>query len=924
MKTDSHPFRIYRPALTLFLFLCFTVSLGGTAPSLPQDDVIEFVAQDLPAPGSTAIGAQAQRAVLRAFQDHHPNYRIKAFAMPRIGVDAAMDSGPLMAISAGMGPHVIYVNFRQSATYNQQGFLLPMEILLARILSENSQVRETDADERWLADPTDAEIKAAIQQLRLRVPEQVWPVVYREDLTGRSDLNHVWTLPTANLVRALFYRKDHFQEAGLDPERAPETWDELLRYSRILHDPARQRHALTFTPGTSISHSAYHFLVSSGARAMKRNETGDWEAAFAERGAAEGIHFFWRLLREPHERDGVRTVGSASLRPDGLLLWRRGQVSMRFAELNEEMLAIASPHLIGIAPVPANARGERGGELNAEMLGVFSDSSPQQQLAAMRYIWFATGEEAQRIRTETFVNRGFGQFVNPDLLEKFGYTRLLNRTSVGWREAFRESLAHGVPEPYGSNTQFIYRLMSMPINQALERNYHQISDSEAVDDILALLEKAVAEVNSVALGMIPPEEMRKRRMVASLLLALMIGVFSLGVGSIWRSFGRAGPKVDWQKHRSNLLWGWALLIPGFGLIVFWQYIPLAIGGFSITFMDYRVLMDNSWVGVDNFAEILYDPRFWQALWREFYFVALTLGLGFWPPILLAILLQEVPTNFAKYFFRTVFYLPSVLIGIVVMFLWMQLFDPSPAGTLNQALLALNALGPLSATLIKWMLLALWGSLIAVLIWLPIRLEEMPKGLKLCLWSAGAVFTALTFAPLLAAFREGGIPEGLTIVSNLYGRFNLEPLRWLQDPALAMLCIVIPSVWAASGPGCVIYLAGLKSVPDELYEAAAIDGAGFWHRVFYIVLPRLKFLIVLNLIAAVVAAFKGGADQILVMTGGGPNEATTTLSLAIFYRTFMDLEYGVGTAMAWIMGGILIGFTAYQMKLLARAEFKAAG
>jgi multiple sugar transport system permease protein len=114
------------------------------------------------------------------------------------------------------------------------------------------------------------------------------------------------------------------------------------------------------------------------------------------------------------------------------------------------------------------------------------------------------------------------------------------------------------------------------------------------------------------------------------------------------------------------------------------------------------------------------------------------------------------------------------------------------------------------------------------------------------------------------------------------------------------------------------------VPDELYEAAVIDGAGFWHRIFYIVLPRLKFLVVINLIMAMVAAFKGGADQILVMTGGGPNEATTTLSLRIFYKTFMDLEYGIGTAMSWMMGGILIGFTAYQMKMLSNAEFKAQG
>ncbi len=814
MKVFPHPFRPRFGAAALLLFL--SVSPGGTVPSNAPDEVVEFVAQNLPAPASTAIGAQAQRGVLRAFQNHYPHYLIKPFAMPRIGVDAAMDSGPLMAISAGMGPHVISVNFRQSATYNEQGFLLPMEILLARVLSENPVVRETDGNGRWLADPTAAEIESALLQLRQRVPEQVWPVVYREDLTERSDRNHVWTLPTSNLVRALFYRKDHFQEAGLDPERAPVTWDELLEYSRILHDPARQRHALVFTPGTTISYGAYHFLVASGARAMKRNESGDWEAAFAERGAAEGIHFFWRLMRESHERNGARMVGSASLRPDGFPLWRRGQVSMRFAELNEEMLAIASPHLIGIAPVPANARGERGGELNAEMLGVFSDSSPRQQLAAMRYIWFVTGEEAQRIRTETFVNRGYGQFVNPDLLEKFGYARLLERSSADWREAFQEALTHGVPEPYGRNTQFIYRLMSVPINQALERDYNQISDTEAVDDILHLLERAVQEVNSVALGIIPPEEMRNRRIVASALLALLAGAFTLGIGSIWRSFGKAGPKVDWKKHRRNLLWGWALLTPGFGLILFWQYVPLVIGGFSITFMDYRVILDNTWVGVDNFAEILHDQRFWQALWREFYFVALTIGLGFWPPILLAILLQEVPTNFAKYFFRTVFYLPSVLIGIVVMFLWMQLFDPSPAGTLNQVLLAFNKLGPLPATLIKWLLLSMWGSLIGVLIWLPIRLEEMPKGLKLCFWTAGAAFIAITTVPLIAAFRGEGIAGGMELVGTLWGRFELEPLRWLQDPALAMLCIVIPSVWAASGPGCVIYLAGLKSVPDELY------------------------------------------------------------------------------------------------------------
>ena len=61
-----------------------------------------------------------------------------------------------------------------------------------------------------------------------------------------------------------------------------------------------------------------------------------------------------------------------------------------------------------------------------------------------------------------------------------------------------------------------------------------------------------------------------------------------------------------------------------------------------------------------------------------------------------------------------------------------------------------------------------------------------------------------------------------------------------------------------------------------------------------------------------------------MTGGGPEDATNLLSLEIFTVTFLDLKYGIGTAMAWLLGGLLIGFTAYQLRLLSRAEFRAAG
>ncbi|MFW6060565.1 MAG: carbohydrate ABC transporter permease, partial [Phycisphaeraceae bacterium] len=126
----------------------------------------------------------------------------------------------------------------------------------------------------------------------------------------------------------------------------------------------------------------------------------------------------------------------------------------------------------------------------------------------------------------------------------------------------------------------------------------------------------------------------------------------------------------------------------------------------------------------------------------------------------------------------------------------------------------------------------------------------------------------------------------------------------------------------AGPGCIIYLAALKTVPQDLYEAGAIDGAGFWQKACYITLPRIKLLIVIQFIMAVIGAFKGGTDFILAMTGGGPINATRILSLEIFERTFMGLSFGMGAAMAWILGGMLIGFTAYQLRRLSRAEFKA--
>ena len=929
--------------LMIALLLCMLAS-PLQADAADRADVT-FRAAGLPGATDTSVYSQSQRAVLREFGRLNPHIHIQRFTMPKIE-GGGMDAGPLMAIAAGMPPHAIYVNFRQSATYINRGFLTPLEILLARIQSDNEDVRKVDSAGQWVADPTPEEIQAALEAILDRVPEPVHPVMYRQaDREGVGTGKHVWAIPQSTLVKALLYRRDLFHEAGLDPDRPPQNWEELRYYAQRLRNPQRRQYGLMVHGGEIVSYGIYNLLVSYGVRAMEQDEDGNWYASFNTPEAAETIMYVWELVNGEFERDG-QVLSSAlhieASSPTYGMMWARGQVGMVFEYLDQDLMTTINPQLVGLAPVPASPAGTAGAEINARMLGVFADSTPQQQLAIMQYIWFLTGEDAKRIQTRVFVESGYGQFVNPDLLEQFGYDDLLARVPEGWRETFHAAMAHGVPEPYGRNTQHIYREMSKPIEWAMAEDLGGITREGALARIQVQLDEAAAHVDRYFLGEIDPAEMAQRRLVGGFVMLVIVLLFTVSLVGVWRSFTKAATIGGEKVPLRRFFWGYVLLAPALTIILSWEYLPLT-GGAVLALFDYELVVSSTFVGVGNFATILFDQGFWWSLGRTFYFVALVIGLGFWPPILLAILLDEVPTETFKYVFRTVFYLPQIVSGVIMIFLWRQLYDPEPTGFLNQIILSLNYLGPISATLFKWVLFGLWASFIGLLIWLPIRMSEISPGVKAALGTAATALIIATIYPLISAYMgpsdvaleaiaaRGGDPEAhfgisavLATLANLWGRFDLEAFGFIRSPQMAMLCAVVPMVWATAGPGCIIYLAAMKTIPRDLYEAAAIDGAGVWHRICYIILPRLKFLIVIQFIAAVVGAFKGGTDFILALTGGGPQEATMILPLRIFSRTFMDLEFGLGAAMAWFLGGMLIVFTAYQLRMLSRAEFRAAG
>lgn len=148
--------------------------------------------------------------------------------------------------------------------------------------------------------------------------------------------------------------------------------------------------------------------------------------------------------------------------------------------------------------------------------------------------------------------------------------------------------------------------------------------------------------------------------------------------------------------------------------------------------------------------------------------------------------------------------------------------------------------------------------------------------------------------------------------------GLEGLYWLQDPKLAKPALIIMSLWSIGGQ-MVILLAGLKGIPQALYEAADIDGANTWQRFWRITLPLLTPALFFNLIIAIIGAFQV-FTQAFIMTDGGPNYATLFYLLYLYRNAFENFRMGYASAMAWVLFVIVLIFTLIQFRLSDRWVF----
>jgi multiple sugar transport system permease protein len=283
---------------------------------------------------------------------------------------------------------------------------------------------------------------------------------------------------------------------------------------------------------------------------------------------------------------------------------------------------------------------------------------------------------------------------------------------------------------------------------------------------------------------------------------------------------------------------------GLSTLVFLLPLLLVFGVFSwipilravvMSFQETNLVTPATFVGLQNFGDVLADPLLWTAVKNTLYFALLALLFGYPVPLIAAVLMSEVRRF--KGLYSALAYLPVVIPPVVAVLLWKFFYDAGPNGVFN----------------------------------------------------------------------------------TILGAVGIGPVSWLQDSGSAMPALVIEATWAAAGGTVIIYLAALTGVAADLYEAAEIDRASIWRKIWHVTLPQLRGVLLITFILQIVGTSQVFLEPFL-FTGGGPANSTLTILLLIYDYAFANSlggEYGAATALS-IMLAVALGILSAVYFRLTRS------
>ncbi|HEY0866667.1 MAG TPA: sugar ABC transporter permease [Fimbriimonas sp.] len=321
-----------------------------------------------------------------------------------------------------------------------------------------------------------------------------------------------------------------------------------------------------------------------------------------------------------------------------------------------------------------------------------------------------------------------------------------------------------------------------------------------------------------------------------------------------------GERPPRRRKRNDLIPALLFLLPNlFGFALF----TVGPVGFSLlaSFTDWNLTQPKvRWVALENFGGMLGNHAFWVYLVNTLYFM-LGMPIAIVGSLALALLLNQKARGLVA--FRTLLYLPSFTAGVALMILWKALYNPD--------------FGPIN-------------------------------------YAIGAALDLLGLA------RDVSLPQWLNATQNMLG-IDPETVRFsrAQVGLGARDALLWMGVWTAVGGGnMLLYLAALANVPEELTEAAELDGAGSWAKFRSVVWPQLAPTTFFIVVMSCIGGFQGGFDQARIMTNGGPAGTTTTLAFHIYQKAFEEFQMGYASAVSWALFALVFLVTVANWRFGNRA------
>lgn len=183
-----------------------------------------------------------------------------------------------------------------------------------------------------------------------------------------------------------------------------------------------------------------------------------------------------------------------------------------------------------------------------------------------------------------------------------------------------------------------------------------------------------------------------------------------------------------------------------------------------------------------------------------------------------------------------------------------------------------------------------------------------------------LFRTVYFLPAITALVAASLvfmimlDENYGLVNYFLSLIGLDAVSWLSHPVWAKISVVTVMTWRWTGYNMVIFLAGLQSISKDLYEASDIDGASTIKQFFYITLPQLKPVFVFTVVMSTIGTLQL-FDEVYILTGGGPNSATMTITLYLYETGFKFFDFGYASALAYVLVMIIAIISWIQMKLV---------